>query len=129
MTVGAFSSVSPLVAKDVPVGGADHVESVGGSGDGDPLECGRILVEPEGGILKKMKDPRLPSVEEVEQHCLRGHIPYRDWCHVCVCGRWASRCLIARRIGNVAFQSIVWITASLGTKWGLNGRSWSEKKD
>ena len=52
--------------------------------EGDSSDDGRIHVEPEGAILKKMADPRLPSKEEVEQHCLRGHIPYRDWCHVCV---------------------------------------------
>ena len=31
-----------------------------------------------------MKDPKLPTVEDVEPHNVRGHIPYRDWCPVCV---------------------------------------------
>ena len=44
----------------------------------------RIKLDPEDDVIKKLKDPRLPSQDEVERHCMRGHIPYRDWCHVCV---------------------------------------------
>ena len=34
----------------------------------------------------KKKDPREPSWEEVEQH-RKTHLPFRDWCRDCVCGR------------------------------------------
>ena len=45
----------------------------------------RIKAEPEGDNLRKLRDPRLPSEQEVEEHFLRGHCPFRDWCNVCVC--------------------------------------------
>ena len=31
----------------------------------------------------KMRDPKLPSPEEVREHCLT-HLPYRAWCPHCV---------------------------------------------
>ena len=34
---------------------------------------------------KRMLDPKLPSQEEVRQHCLT-HMPYRNWCAHCVRG-------------------------------------------
>ena len=34
---------------------------------------------------KRMLDPKLPSQEEVRQHCLT-HMPYRNWCPHCVTG-------------------------------------------
>ena len=33
-----------------------------------------------------MQDPRMPSVEEVEEH-EKTHLPYRSWCKHCVAGR------------------------------------------
>jgi len=44
----------------------------------------RLELDDEGKFLKRIGDPTLPSAEEVETHCLRGHIPYRNWCPVCV---------------------------------------------
>lgn len=35
-------------------------------------------------VLKKLTDPMMPSKEEVEEHILRGHIPYRNWCGICI---------------------------------------------
>ena len=29
-------------------------------------------------------DPKLPTQEKVEEHYLRGHVPYRNWCPVCI---------------------------------------------
>ena len=34
-------------------------------------------------MVKKMGDPRRPTLEEVEEHELT-HIPYRNWCAICV---------------------------------------------
>ena len=34
----------------------------------------------------KMADPKKPSKEEVEEHW-KTHLPYRNWCEVCVRGR------------------------------------------
>ena len=45
----------------------------------------RLRVKEEsGGIMKKLLDPRLPSKEEVKEHELSGHLPYRNWCPNCV---------------------------------------------
>ena len=56
------------------------------SGEVDPNgESGeRIGMEEESDFIRDLKDPKLPSKEEVEKYFLRGHIPYRDWCDVCV---------------------------------------------
>ena len=36
--------------------------------------------------VKKVQDPRLPSEEDVKEHYVSGHMPYRSWCHHCVRG-------------------------------------------
>ena len=48
-------------------------------------ECGD---ETENGsrTVKKVQDPREPSIEERAQHELT-HLPYRSWCRHCVRGR------------------------------------------
>ena len=40
---------------------------------------------------KKVHDPKLPTEEEVKEHYLSGHMPYRSWCHHCVRGRGRER--------------------------------------
>jgi hypothetical protein len=35
-------------------------------------------------VVKKIVDPKLPTEEEIQRHYVCGHIPYRNWCHVCV---------------------------------------------
>ena len=48
-------------------------------------EASRLRVKEEtGGIIKRLLDPRLPSKEEVKEHELSGHLPYRNWCPSCV---------------------------------------------
>ena len=37
-------------------------------------------------IPARVRDPKMPSSEEVEQHNL-SHLPYRSWCLHCVRGR------------------------------------------
>ena len=44
----------------------------------------RLRLEVEEDVIKLIKDPLLPSEEEVEKHYLAGHNPYRNWCPVCV---------------------------------------------
>ena len=55
---------------------------------GEIAADGEVEIEGEDDIepLKKAKNPRLPSPEEVEVHN-RTHIPYRSWCSWCVEGR------------------------------------------
>ena len=44
----------------------------------------RVGIEREGEFVRKLNDPKLPSEKEVEEHRIRGHIPYRSWCPLCV---------------------------------------------
>ena len=44
----------------------------------------KTKLEDEGGVVKKLLDPKLPIEEEVEKHWVMGHIPYRNWCPICV---------------------------------------------
>ena len=34
--------------------------------------------------VRRTADPRLPSVKDVKDHVLEGHLPYRNWCSDCV---------------------------------------------
>ena len=47
--------------------------------------------EQEYGIRnpRKLLDPKMPSRQEVEEHCLT-HLPYRNWCSCCVQGKGKS---------------------------------------
>ena len=49
---------------------------------------GEVEIEGSDDVepLKKAKNPKLPSADEVEEHN-RTHIPYRSWCQWCVAGR------------------------------------------
>ena len=51
--------------------------------EGTPRRMGQ---EAEGGRMRSIGDPRLPSKTEVVNHCLT-HVPYRNWCPHCVWGR------------------------------------------
>ena len=44
----------------------------------------RIGLEKEGDFVRKLGDPKLPTQEEVDEHNIRGHFPYRSWCPICV---------------------------------------------
>ena len=67
------------------------VETLAGLGDAEGIgdeEDGKEDEDVEGGIrcTKKLKDPLMPSVEEVAEHRMT-HLPYRNWCRHCVRGR------------------------------------------
>ena len=55
---------------------------------GEVVAEGEVDIEGDDDVepLKKAKNPRLPSREEVEEH-IRTHIPFRSWCKWCVEGR------------------------------------------
>ena len=44
----------------------------------------RIQLEKEDDVVRKVNDPKLPSASDVEKHNVMGHLPFRDWCPVCV---------------------------------------------
>ena len=65
------------VPQEVPQVGATGV--LGGTG----FEAGRVDAQEEGKFVKRLVDPRLPTEDEVAHHELT-HVPYRNWCPVCV---------------------------------------------
>ena len=54
----------------------EGVVKMGGIGE-------RTRAEKEEERVKRMHDPRKPTVQEVEDHN-RTHLPYRNWCPYCV---------------------------------------------
>ena len=44
----------------------------------------RLKLPKEEDVVKKLRDPKLPTQEEVDRHYLTGHMKFRDWCPVCV---------------------------------------------
>ena len=42
-------------------------------------------------VPDKIMNPKLPSKEEIEEHYLQGHLPYRAWCSHCVRGKGKRR--------------------------------------
>ena len=63
----------------------DDVPQVGAAGvlGATGFEAGRLDAQEEGKFVKRLIDPRLPTEEEVAHHELT-HLPYRNWCPVCV---------------------------------------------
>ena len=47
----------------------------------------RLKAEKEDKFIRKVLDLKAPSEQEVKDHWLRGHWPYRNWCPVCVAAR------------------------------------------
>ena len=47
--------------------------------------CERVCADQEENVVRKLVDPKLPKQDEVNMHYSRGHIPFRNWCPVCVC--------------------------------------------
>ena len=74
-------SIIPLEVAEIDV--ESDADDEGGIVEaGDQVE--RLALGKEGAIVRKLVDPKLPSEKEVEEHYVRGHFPYRNWCHICV---------------------------------------------
>jgi hypothetical protein len=41
--------------------------------------------------IRKLHDPKLPKEDEVKEHFLSGHMPFRSWCPHCVKGKGKER--------------------------------------
>ena len=85
-------SVSPFETEDQNgVKDGNGVVEVDSEGEDLRMEageiCGRVRLEEEGAVIKKLIDPKLPSQEAVDRHWIRGHVEYRNWCEVCVRAR------------------------------------------
>ena len=44
-------------------------------------------MDQEEEVVKAIRDPKLPTQEVVDRHRVMGHLPFRDWCHICVQAR------------------------------------------
>ena len=73
--------VTPLVALADP--GGETPPGARKEGEEEPRRIGK---EEEGGRMRNIGDPRMPSAKEVEEHNIT-HVPYRNWCPHCVRGR------------------------------------------
>ena len=51
---------------------------------GEDGDVERVGLEEDDEVMRNLGDPSLPSPEDVAKHCRQGHIPYRNWCHICV---------------------------------------------
>ena len=82
--------------------------------------CERIRAADEGECIRRLVDPQLPSQAEVDSHFLQGHIPYRNWCPVCVRSRGRERdhsqCKRERTIPEYCFD-YYFPGDDLGYKW------------
>ena len=47
------------------------------------IEAERLEKEGDKREIRKLIDPRKPTVEEIDEHELT-HVPYRNWCPICV---------------------------------------------
>ena len=69
-----------------------NVEDMGEEGDAaeaEKMEEGLREMEEECGkrAAVKVRDPRMPTKEQILEHEQSGHLPMRDWCTHCVKGR------------------------------------------
>ena len=62
---------------------ADDEEEIVGNEVGNEMSE-RLALPREEEIVRKVLDPKLPTQEEVDVHNTMGHLPYRNWCPVCV---------------------------------------------
>ena len=46
--------------------------------------CEKIEFGEDEDFVKRLVDPKLRKSDEVEKHVFQGHIPYRNWCPICV---------------------------------------------
>jgi len=78
-----IDEVDDEVPQEVLQVGAAGVLGATGVFRGTGFEAGRVEASEEGKFVKRLIDPRLPTEEEVAHHELT-HLPYRNWCPVCV---------------------------------------------
>ena len=88
--------VSPNVGntlEPVEMDGKDNDEHVEGQDEMEEKECGDELLQPEARDVLRRRPACLPSAEERQRHEVT-HLPFRDWCKVCVAGAandWGHR--------------------------------------
>ena len=76
-------SVRPLKINEIDGDADDERIEVDPTGE----KCERIGLGDEEKSVRKLLDPLLPSEKEVDEHWVRGHVPFRNWCETCVRAR------------------------------------------
>ena len=84
MKAGRFQSVRPFDSRV-------NIQEVDSESEGEGIEewgeeAVRIRAEKGDEVVKRLVDPKLPSLKDVEEHWVAGHLPYRNWCSECVQG-------------------------------------------
>ena len=77
------ATVSPIVER-CSVCNTEEWERVG---DDDGDEDDHRVMADEARRVKKFQNPRMPSKEEIEDHEVAGHLPFRPWRTHCVRGK------------------------------------------
>ena len=73
--------------------------------------------------MRKVVDPLLLNKKEVDQHWVRGHLPYRNWCEVCVRSRGREMDHQKDKGKETKYLSTISIIVFLGMNLASNG--WS----
>lgn len=90
--------------------------------------CERLSLEVEGGEVRKLIDPSLPSQKEIDDHCIRGHIPYRNWCSVCIKARGKEMDHTKDKGKERRLLEYHFDYCFPEMNWGLDGLFWWGKK-
>ena len=72
-------------------------------------------VEEEARVARTRRTPKEPSYEERRVHRLT-HLPYRNWCEVCVEARGRNAAHLKGSHENYIILMCIWTTVSLGTR-------------
>ena len=72
-------------AEEAGMAGDDEQEDDEDEPDGVGSTVGiRYSLPKEGEFVRKILDPKLPTQAEIDEHLAMGHLPYRNWCSVCI---------------------------------------------
>ena len=115
-------SVSPILEKDEADGdvvGIDSDEDVDADVDGGYGE--RLKLPRDDEVIKQLRDPKLPSRDDVEKHNVMGHVVFRDWCPTCVRAQGKEMDHTRRKDGARDLPEYCWDYCfpgdELGFKW------------
>ena len=64
------------VATEVEVVGDSDADDASLEGEPRGWTCERIALGKEGAVVKRIVDAKVPNQKEVEEHWVRGHVPY-----------------------------------------------------
>ena len=85
LTASAFNASMDILSVSDTLIEAVTKENIVGTGDlyvgfqdGTIAQSPIEFIYTEDEVVKKFKDPKLPTQEEVDKHYIMGHIPYRD---------------------------------------------------